>query len=52
MPRLKDAEIRFSTDDPTSAHADALAVFAGNDWRQELAALDTALGGKTRGGGV
>ncbi|MCB9676556.1 MAG: leucyl aminopeptidase [Alphaproteobacteria bacterium] len=42
-------DIRFSTDAPTSVSADALAVFAGTDWRGELAELDAALGGRLIG---
>jgi leucyl aminopeptidase len=39
-------DIRFSSADPVSAKADALAVFAGTDWRDELKDLDAALGGQ------
>ncbi len=39
-------DIRFSSADPASAQADAVAVFAGSDWRTELDAVDAALGGR------
>jgi len=38
-------DIRFSTDAPSTVTADAVAVFAGTEWRAELAELDAALGG-------
>ncbi|MEZ4319490.1 MAG: leucyl aminopeptidase [Myxococcota bacterium] len=42
-------DIRFSTAGSTTVPADALAVFAGFDWRDELQELDTALGGSLLG---